>query len=884
MKLQRLWPLLLFLACLCIGLWVFAPVLSPEMVLQAPDAPVDYTQPGFRRRLALWMVNGPPVLHHDALLRLILPSLVVHELTYLVSAALTALAMGCYLRTVGLPVAAACLGGGALAFCGYNFTLFNAGHTGYFTMMPYAVFLFACIERAVRQPHWTDFALAAVCTACGLSAQPDVMVLVLGLAAFYTLTRVVCHMRAGGAVFARKRALRWALGCGVALVCFGLFAHGTIRDIVQTVLPQRAAQIAQASGGSAAAAEPAAGDAAQQRHAQWIFATNWSLPPEDCLEFVAPCLRGLDTGNPKGPYWGRLGRSENWEQTQEGFGNFRQHSMYLGAISCSLALLAVVWMLLAMFGRRRFALEAPDRDAACVTAFWFAASVLCVLFAMGRYTPVYRLLYAIPFLDQIRAPVKFVHLAEIAVSVLAAFGAARLLAATEEGSGADRLRRLSAKVSLAVLTVLVVALGILASTFRPEVHLQDWRALGLLSGSAETDGAIALAFKNQFSSAVLRGAWFMAIAAAALAFSAFPVSRGKGQPPLKLRLGAVWLLAVIGTADLAHSASRFVTAYDVSDVYRNNPALEDLKKAMNGTTDGATYAYTLVTGSLLPPAQHTPFGAFAAAGVPCADPSQTDSPDTLRWLSFRGGGDIATLLRRHWSLWGTEAVFAGLDTARELTRSGAFEAVGLYDLLPPERDAAGHARPGRLARPQDLRKAALALLKPRGLPPAVGVYYRARPGGGSEARMGAVLAAPDCSFAQELCVDETVCDFRGRADAPAPTPGTWVDAPSANGGIRAVAEAKAAQPGLFLFREHSLRAFRELRARVNGEWVTPVRANGIFYAVPVPAGDVRVELLPRWRFGAFGAACAAVVFVVSALILWARRKNEPLSPELSRHE
>ena len=106
----------------------------------------------------------------------------------------------------------------------------------------------------------------------------------------------------------------------------------------------------------------------------------------------------------------------------------------------------------------------------------------------------------------------------------------------------------------------------------------------------------------------------------------------------------------------------------------------------------------------------------------------------------------------------------------------------------------------------------------------------------------------------------------------------------ANGGIRAVAEAKAAQPGLFLFREHSLRAFRELRARVNGEWVTPVRANGIFYAVPVPAGDVRVELLPRWRFGAFGAACAAVVFVVSALILWARRKNEPLSPELSRHE
>ena len=107
-----------------------------------------------------------------------------------------------------------------------------------------------------------------------------------------------------------------------------------------------------------AAADPEAAKAAARE--RWIFATNWSLPPEDMAEFVAPNVRGYDTGFASAPYWGRIGQTEDWEKTGQGYPNFRQHSIYLGALGVAIALFAVVGAFCDL--RRRPADGAAERD------------------------------------------------------------------------------------------------------------------------------------------------------------------------------------------------------------------------------------------------------------------------------------------------------------------------------------------------------------------------------------------------------------------------------------------------------------------------------------------------------------------------------------------
>ena len=39
----------------------------------------------------------------------------------------------------------------------------------------------------------------------------------------------------------------------------------------------------------------------------------WSLPPEDCLEFLVPGIYGNDSFRPPYPYWGRLGQPHDFQ-------------------------------------------------------------------------------------------------------------------------------------------------------------------------------------------------------------------------------------------------------------------------------------------------------------------------------------------------------------------------------------------------------------------------------------------------------------------------------------------------------------------------------------------------------------------------------------------
>ena len=345
--LSRLWPLWLFLAALAVALCIFAPAWPQMLVLQGPDGYANLGRPGLWRRAAEWICRGGPCLEHEGLIKVLLPSLVGHELFYAVSAGLVALGIGLYLRLVGLPLAA-CFGGGlAMAFSGYHFTLFNAGHRGYASMFAYAALMLPLLESAVRRPRaaWAAFPLLGVCAVCGLATQPDVMAFLLLLEIAYGVFRAAQLARAEGArAFFASRWKTWLAGLVLALAAFGVFGFGTMRHVFGTVVAGREAQMA-ASGAAEVSAEKADADPEAAKTAareRWIFATNWSLPPDDMAEFVAPNVRGYDTGYAPAPYWGRIGQSEEWETTGQGFANFRQHSIYLGALGVAIALFAVV--------------------------------------------------------------------------------------------------------------------------------------------------------------------------------------------------------------------------------------------------------------------------------------------------------------------------------------------------------------------------------------------------------------------------------------------------------------------------------------------------------------------------------------------------------------
>lgn len=320
------------------------------------------------------------------------------ELKYAVALYCAGLGLAYFLRGRGLSRLASYGAGLLLAFCGYWVSLFSAGHGGWFIWMTYGVFAFGLADRAVRKGKLKNWLLLGACAAWGSFYQPDLWLLFTVLTGFYFVWCCV-----------RERKFPWK-GALLAAVAFVVICAPSFRSALVNDLKGRDAQIASGETVSSASAS----DEAEKR---WIFVTNWSLPPAEIAEFFIPRLNGdtscpltlsigAQTGSGVKPYTGALGRPKGAVS-----GNYRQHSLYVGFVTCLLALAGVV------LGWRK-----PD------ARFFAVAAVVFCLFSLGRYCePVYRLVYALPFGDYLRAPVKWHHLTEFCLCVLAAYGIEGLL-------------------------------------------------------------------------------------------------------------------------------------------------------------------------------------------------------------------------------------------------------------------------------------------------------------------------------------------------------------------------------------------------------------------------------------------------------------------------
>jgi len=573
---------------------VFYPVLGKYAGLIAPDSMPFFSWPWRTIHFESMLAGGTFTPHN--LYWLILHPLYAHELTYMFDSLVLTFGAVYYLRTQRMHPVAAWFGGLALGFCGYTFTLFSAGHRGYFHMFSCAVWAFGLIARGFETRRLVYFAMLGLVFAWGVPYQPDVLLLVGALAAVYVFWLTFSRGSAEvpqSAISNQQSAINsqksknnnlkskiltvWPR-FAISLVVLVLAGFSGIRSAVTTQIANRDAQIAGASNKIAQTEEAASKEkTAEERRERWLFATNWSLPPEDMLEFMVPGVFGNDSGQPPYPYWGRLGRPhDSLFQKGRMMPNYRQHTVYLGLIPLLFALFAVISRP-ASHGRADARPSPEDTRSATSSLstpnssfltpnfsdvpFWCGVWVVCLLLAMGRYTPFYRLFYAIPYMDYIRAPVKFLHLAEIATAFLAGFGMDLFLRDEREPL---RRKLLWLATGMCVLS-LVGALIIM--TAKPAIV----RHVSSLGMAQFADALGGYAIRNFARSAAL------ALLVAGLLWAV--VGRRRSA---RARLTLGWCLAVLLCLDQGEVASRYVRPMDLEPLYRDNAVVKAVKKNAAG--------------------------------------------------------------------------------------------------------------------------------------------------------------------------------------------------------------------------------------------------------------------------------------------------------------
>ena len=423
--------------------YVFWGTWSTDIAPVMPDCPTFYPPDWFRRWVVEWLDSGK-FAPHD-LKNFIGTPFFWQELQYALALYCAGLGLAYFLRGRGLGRPAAYGAGLLLAFSSYWCSLFSAGHLGWFQWMTYGVFAFGLVDRAIEKGKWRHWILLGACLAWGSMHQPDLWLLFTVFTAIYFLYRTIVCARALGTDPRKAFFRRGVAGGAAALAVFVAIGFPSFKSAIVHDLAGRDKQIE--SG------ETLSSDAAKGDDARWIFVTNWSLPPEDTAEFFVPRIHGdtscpitLALGNRRtgvSPYTGRLGRPLNAPS-----GNYRQHSLYVGRVTILLA----IWAVVAAVRRKKiFDGRRETRDV----AFFAVAAVVFYLFSLGRFCAiVYRLVYALPMGDYLRAPVKWHHLTEFCLCVLAGYGLAAL------GRLLAEKTKLSARGTFAAL-VLVVLVGAL---------------------------------------------------------------------------------------------------------------------------------------------------------------------------------------------------------------------------------------------------------------------------------------------------------------------------------------------------------------------------------------------------------------------------------------
>ncbi len=504
-----------------------------------------------------------------------LPAETFNDLSYGLCLLVGALLLGAFLRLRGVGFVGVCLAGLAAFWTGSNLTLLYPGHLEKFFCVMLGTVVLVCLEKLVLTRRWLWGGLAGGALGGMFLEQQDValfMGIFLGAYAVYAMLREQRLQEGGGQkseVGGLRRSVRslgaLALRLGpvvaVALLLVGPIVGKTYRTKVTET-----ASVGEGAG-------------EQQK---WEFCTQWSLPVEESLDFIAPNFFGIRSGAPAGPYWGRTGQSAGWEQTKRGLRNLRTEGIYIGVIPVGLALLGVLLALLGGANEGNENTEQPTRNTQLPTngrrwdaIFWGVVALVTLLLSYGKFAPFYRWFWQLPMVHPIRNPNKHLHMFQIAIGVLAAFGVDGLL----RGQWAETRRGRAIVWCGAGLFVLAAVGMFIGSGFT------QGTSGALVQGFMKNGwGQAAPVIVQNMIRALVHGGWMAVLGCTCVAgvvlgrMGMFSRRGAEAQRGKWIGVGCVCALAVAVAADCVWYSRDYVKTVDADAVVGENAVTEYLKE------------------------------------------------------------------------------------------------------------------------------------------------------------------------------------------------------------------------------------------------------------------------------------------------------------------
>lgn len=299
---------------------------------------------------------------------------------------------------------AACLGGIVYSMSGFMFA-----HLGHVTIIHAACWLpllILSIEKLSREMRWKWLLLGQIAVAMTtLGGHSQILAISLVMSGFFALFKAFCREDDSSGSANSKVDFRpnWQLLS--SYICMCIFGLGLV---AMQILPTL--QLASLSS-----------------RADWSFENfvSFSFPPRQLAQFFFPFLFCQQVGYELQNY-ARSFYVGEWSVTEL--------TAYVGFIPVILAIVGVA----KGRGRSKW--------------FWLVTAVASLVIAAGSATPLAKVLFYVPIINHFRCPSRYVLLFELAVSLLAAIGAATIERYTQ-------IRKRQALTAIASLTTGFAALS-----------------------------------------------------------------------------------------------------------------------------------------------------------------------------------------------------------------------------------------------------------------------------------------------------------------------------------------------------------------------------------------------------------------------------------------
>ncbi|HNT34639.1 MAG TPA: YfhO family protein, partial [bacterium] len=291
------------------------------------------------------------------------------------------------------------IGSVSFMFCG--FLVAHLGHVGMSNVAVWIPLVFLFFHKSLTERHWLSAVWAGffygICIMGGHSQPALYMLATMSLYVLWSVLASIMEQRPNRLSHSFSQ--------------IGLFAL-----MMLVTLGVAAAQIA-----------PMAELALHSIRAEegFDFATSYSLPPRQLITLLIPKFFGMTVPGER-DYWGE--------------DNFTEMCVYVGILPIVLAAIALLYR--------------KDR----MTRFFGLLALFSLLMALGKHTPLYRLLYALPTpLRLVRVPARFGYVLGFSTAILAGFGAETFLSELNESARISLRRILVATVVLMLMGSLLLA-------------------------------------------------------------------------------------------------------------------------------------------------------------------------------------------------------------------------------------------------------------------------------------------------------------------------------------------------------------------------------------------------------------------------------------------